>query len=290
LGLRKLNGTEIKAFFDLPIRHFMGKRVVVVLFAIIPVLVMFLFPIQARNDVTGAFIDDVGEGDLVGVKVGDWVKYRFSITGPAFSGDWEESIDCIRIEVQNVSGTLVTVRESTHYKKGDETINTRNADLRTHSIGPYSYIIATNHSKGDRILIEGYEFEDVFHKFFINGTVTKEYLGASREAYYSIASFTMPFFWDHINGTQEYYWDRETGFLLEHRYEAVFVGYENTTFSRWLMEIADTNLWETKIIPQPQSVWRQLGLFAFTGAVAGTVTVITFIKRRPKTNKNFSEV
>jgi len=252
-------------------------------------LVLFVFPTRASGDIIEASAGEVS--DVVGVKVGDWVKYSFSITGPAFSGAWEEDIDWIRIDVQNVFCTFVTVRERTHYKNGNETISTRIAFLRTHSVGPYSYIIATNHVIGDRILIEGYEGEDVFHKFFMNGTVSKQYLGTSREAYYSKKSFTLPFFWELLNITQEYYWDRETGFLLEHRYEAVFVGSENPRFSRWLMEITDTNLWETKINPQlqPQPVWRQLGLLAFTSGIAGIVTLVTFIKRRPKTNRKMSE-
>jgi len=247
---------------------------------------MSLVLISACKNAFGVFADATGN-NLVGVKVGDWVKYSISSTGPL---GMSEDLDWIRVEVQNVSDTIVTVNEKIHFRNGNETVGVISADLRECSVGVNShmagfntYIIAANHSVGDRIFIKGYENEDIF-KFFINSTGSEKYLGTNRESFYSAWSSTIPFFEHPLNETIEYYWDKETGFLLENRFVAI-VNYENSEPTIWLMKIVDTNLWETETKTDSQLALRQLGLLAFTGVTAGSVTIVAFVKRRPKTNR-----
>lgn len=247
------------------------RRAVVVLFAVFTVLVMFLPPMQASSNVHGAFAEGVSKGDLVGVKVGDWVKYSVSSTGPI--GMPEGYVDWIRIDVQNASSPFVVFRRTTHFKSGNENNDTIITDLRIDTAS--MYIIATNHNVGNRVLVER------FNEIFINDTVSKNYLGVNREAYKSIYSFDTSFFNDRLHGTQEWYWDKQTGFLLETNRSVFIIGYENTTLSRWSMEIASTNLWE--INSQPLS--SQLRLLTLMGVPIGITIVITFIKIRKKTKK-----
>jgi hypothetical protein len=137
------------------------------------------------------------------------------------------------------------------------------------------YIIAVNHTVGDGIYQEG------SREVFINGTVSKSYLGVNREAYYSTYSFIAPFFDDWINGTLAYYWDRQTGLLLETSRSAAIIGYESTTLSRWSKEIIDTNLWKTN----SQLSLSPLRSLTLLGIPLGITIAVTIVKRKEKTKR-----
>lgn len=107
------------------------------MFLILPILA-WISPVSAE---TGY--------DMVGAKVGDWVKYNVRKVGQP--GIWvppfESPVSEIRVEAQNVSGTAIrigeTVDEKTHlfWEEVQE----------TESHGYRQYIIAANLGAGDQI-------------------------------------------------------------------------------------------------------------------------------------------
>lgn len=162
---------------------------------------------------------DTAEADLVGVKVGDWVKYNVISMGPStIWGDLYDEAVWIKVEVQNVSATNVTVRETRHLQDGRDRVKTISWDLQ--GVGSwYHFIIATNLGPGDKVgdytvwVNETGQFKDV--DLTLNDTVSRSYGGVTREVNVLKFSELGTYFGWWRNNTLEYYWDCETGFLLE---------------------------------------------------------------------------
>jgi len=69
----------------------------------------------------------------VGVKAGDWVKYSVTRLGPdtvAWGGPTMKRAVWVNVEVQNVSGTIITARETIHLTDGSDSISTISWDLQ----------------------------------------------------------------------------------------------------------------------------------------------------------------
>lgn len=154
----------------------------------------------------------------VGVKVGDWIKYDVSGTVPQL-----EEYDWIRIEVQGLSGTVVNVLVSIHYKDGSDENNTLSWDIET-NIQPW--IIPAGLNKGDTIPL-------VFATWIINNTVTRTYVGASRNANFLFLSEY------DVDTEMVAYWDQATGFLVELSLR------KSTPTESWNggYKVMETNMW-----------------------------------------------
>lgn len=219
-----------------------------------------------------------------GVKAGDWVKYSVTRRGPdtvAWGGPTMKRAVWVKVEVQNISGTVITARETTHLTDGSDSITMNSWDLQ--GVGSwYHFIIATNLGPGDKVgdytvwVNETGEFKDV--DLTLNDTVSRSYGGVTREV--NVLKFSelgTDFGWWR-NNTLEYYWDRETGFLLEKIWQSRYVELGNTPISTLRLEIADTNMWEMET--GESFPWQPLAVGIPVGAII--VAAVTIKLRNKK--------
>lgn len=220
-----------------------------------------------------------------GVKAGDWVLYSVTRLGPdkvAWGGPTMKRAVWVKVEVQNVSETVITARETIHLTDGSDSITTSSWDLQGVGLWVHS-IIATNLGPGDKVgdftlwVNETGEFKDV--ELTLNNTVSRSYGGVTREVNVLKFSQLVGFFEWWNNNTLEYYWDRETGFLLEKIWQTRYVEVGNTSMSTLRLEIADTNMWEMET--EEFSSWQRLAVAIPVGAII--VAAVT-IKLRNKKN------
>ena len=135
-----------------------------------------------------------GANGSTGVNVGEWVKYEVVGTIPSlFDYDW------VRLEIQNVNGTEITILETIRYKNGAEEPNTLSWDIDT---GVEPWVIPANLNKGD-------PFPFIYNTAVVNDTLTQTYAGASR----AVNLLYLSRFEEYTELTA--YWDQATGFLLE---------------------------------------------------------------------------
>lgn len=232
---------------------------------------------------------DTTEESSVGVETGDWVKYSVKELGQhgLWPSPFQGIVTGIKVEVQNVSGTIVTYRETAYSESEGEKTSSFSMNIKeTVSRGCWYYIIATNLSEEDQVgegfrTLKGTNYEWVtLPPLVINTTSVRNYGGVSREANLLRWSYLQSFFGIIYNCSQEHYWDRKTGFLLERTWEQFALGYrkddtwwplqKNDTWSMLQLKIADTNLWEMEI-SQPN--WIPLNLSIFSGFLVGVLIV-----------------
>ncbi len=225
------------------------------------------------------------EAGLVGVKAGDWVKYKVIRIGPE-SAAWHVPMDkamWIKTEVLNVSGTNVTLLETIHLIDGSDSVRTHSWDLqKTPSSGFCRYVVASNLSPGDKVgdytvwLNETGTFKDVELK--LNATVSRTYGGVEREVNMLEWSHFGPYDVYIYSFYHEFCWDKSTGFLLEKTFQTYVLSYGNASMSTLKLEIADTNMWKM----EAQPFWNQAWPWAIVGLVGTTATGGAIIVKLPK--------
>jgi len=201
---------------------------------------------------------ETGIEEIVGVKAGDWVAYGDSLfewasnipgqeepppeTANALNISWSD------IAVLDVLGSNVTFRSTVIYVNGTEQTQKSWGSIVTGEGDLSIVIIPSNLNSGDKIPASLPLFTPEPLKLFINGTVTRNYAGADREANY--VNITYPLI---INMTQygsmnmSLYWDKKTGFLCEFdtHYAASFI--INSTHYYLNMSVLErmtaTNMW-----------------------------------------------
>jgi hypothetical protein len=218
---------------------------------------------------TMATWQDITNGDLVGVKVGDWVKYSVSRLGQPHA--WVpppiERAEWIRVDVLGISGTTITVNETIHLADGSERIKTFPSDIKMGLTE--TYIVPANLSAGD-------EFFLIFTEVAINSTVSGTYGGVVREVNLLNRSYFVSHFEYVYNYSEEYCWDKKSGFLLERTFRSYALGFENTSMSTLSLAIVDTNMW--KMDRKLQSRGSQSGLLVVAGLFIVAMVVITVTK------------
>lgn len=172
-----------------------------------------------------------------GVSVGDTFKYMYSMdlntnnTGlslPALLDalmDQARSIDSVQITITDVSGSSVTSQMVMQFKNGTTQSSTGVTDVATRQGNMTTFLIASNLTSGDQILL-GNNNEK------INETTTRTYSSGSREANheaiimeYNVTQEELTDF--NLTGplqqtnSQDYYWDKLTGALVEMSYKMV---------------------------------------------------------------------
>jgi len=158
----------------------------------------------------------------IGVKAGDWIKHKYTISG-APSGttlpEW------IKIEFLSVAGTTANIRVTMHMSDGTEQSDTMTVDAEAGGGefgGLSGFVIPANRTTGDSIGMTGYG------AVTIDGEKTRSYAGASRTVVYASLS---------QYGTElTYYWDKQTGVMVE----ASVTGYGMTATAK----ATETNMWE----------------------------------------------
>jgi len=185
--------------------------------------------------------------------------------------------DWIKVEVQEISNTVVTLRETTHFNNGTDKVATISHDVETRSVG--LYMIAANLSDGDRIFVSGMALGNPsFYR--LNYTASRSYDGASRLVNVLSLVVITRFFMHPFNLTEEAYWDKTTGFLVEHKQEGFIPQNKNSTLGVWLMRIAETSLWEMPV--EARSYWSQFLPLITIGMITAVVVSSVLIEWRRK--------
>ncbi len=263
------------------------------------IAVLLLVPLKLTGIHTHAHtVSAETEYDLVGVKVGDWAKYNVRKAGQP--GIWvppfERTVAEIKVEVRNVSGTTVTVSEIV-----DEETHLFSEEVQeTESHGYRYYIIAANLSVGDQIgelrALKDTNYNWVDSTLSINATVSLDYGGVNREVNLLRWSYLLPVYVYVFNFSQEHYWDKGTGFLLERTWEQYALGYwkgsgknatwsalqKNETWSMLQLEIADTNMWKMEII---QPFWSEWRLLAISGVAVTAIFAVAISLKLSRNRK-----
>lgn len=251
-----------------------GKIVfLVILFQVVLFSVILEGVMPQRQNVT--------DGGFVGVEVGDWVKYTVKRAGQPTT--WipppmEETI-WLRVEVLGTSGSTVMVRQTFHLTDGSES---------NHTISGSHYIIPANLDAGEQIpvdytiVLNETHFRQV-EELLVNSTLSKDYLGVSRDVNMLNWSYLTYYFQYTLNITEEFHWDKKTGFLLTRKFRSYVLGYGNTSVSILQLDVIDTNLFETVL--ESESIWGQWRVYLFSGAIiaisVGVLVTLKSFKRKP---------
>ena len=195
------------------------------------------------------------ETDAVGVKAGDWVRYGVARSGGNMAWIYNQA-DWFMVEVLNVSGTVVTYRETIHEDDGDKFDNNSsvNVQIETDRLG---YFIPADLHLGDKVgefTMPDMENPNPNSFVTVNLTITSDefrtYGGVTREVNVMKFAWDTPFFEYIAHFTWEKCWDKQTGFLLEMRATGYLLGFEELGFNEtnpesiYVRKIVDTNMWE----------------------------------------------
>ena len=223
-------------------------RKLTLLVLIVLLLVAFL-PVVVR-EVCGEVVSSA-----VGVRVGDWVKYKVTKSGPGTI--WYPGMEnalWVKTEVTDLSIATVTVQQTVHNEDGNEVIRESSWNLEYDR--PYGrleaytrFIIAANHSAGDKIGdIAVFLNNNTFATYVdvvLNDTELRNYDGATKEVNHVKFSSFIPEGVFVRNSTFEIWWEKRSGFLVGLYLQSYLFyppGYEDTV-SEFALEIEDTNMW-----------------------------------------------
>lgn len=154
---------------------------------------------------------------VVGVKQGDWIEYKVTVTGDVPE---EHDVTWSKIEIISAEGKKIDIEITSRYSDGREETATSTLNLETGQIGD-GFIIPANLDNGDPIP------EQYAGTITISGVEKRTYAGATRSVVYASTSLTM------------FYWDRSTGFLVE-----ATSSYPDFTI---ITKADKTNMWQTQI-------------------------------------------
>jgi hypothetical protein len=217
---------------------------------------------------------------IVGVKVGDWVKYSVTSMGAqTIWGDFYDKALWIKVEVQNVSATNLTLVETRHLQDGTDRTITTSWDLSGPDPWPINvnppHIMPANSGPGD--VVEQCDIWQITDGKWVNVELTlnysdlRDYGGVTREVTVLEFSHCLQYYEFIANFSHKIFWDKETGFMLETIDQRTFLGYEESPDTVRL-NIADTNMWDFKTGQFFPWQWFIVGVDGLIGIAAiGTV-------------------
>jgi len=183
-----------------------------------------------------------------GVKEGDWMEYKVTVTGTPPQKYQTE----LKIEILSVNGTTVTFNGTVNYSDGTQQIRTYTVDLE--SGVPDLIIVPANLNTGDSFYSGDIDVGPVT----ITGVEERTYAGARRTVVFANISAA----------AAKLYWDRTTGVLVEiNQWEVDYT--MRTKASR-------TNMWQA----QPSELFIEPTVFYILIIVAIVVTVAFLVLRR----------
>jgi len=214
----------------------------------------------------------------IGVSEGDWFRYSVEYS---FESDDEneepqrqyevvERIDEVEVIIHNISGSKISYYCITYYENGSQIavpgglyLDVETGERDATIIAPF--FIQSNLDSGDVI------FSDESY-VKINQTVDCTYPEGSRETnlvHFFDSGETPDGGHGYIEG--KFFWDKETGVLIEYDYNYEFTVGDNLTKERFNSKLIESNV---PAIPEFQE-WFLIFLF-----VTGTLSII-IIKKRP---------
>lgn len=194
----------------------------------------------------------------IGVKEGDWAKYQIEADIPEEIPGYEEFGEWIKLEVESISDTSVTLKATMHYKNGTE--------HEESGIEATGFIIEADLGEGDPVLAPMWGMP-----LYINGSKRQTYAGASREVNYvdidlEEMGMTMDF---------EAYWDKATGILCEMLMSMSGELLGETVEMSMSFKMTETNLWAPSVWMQ---WWFWLIIVVIIIAIVGAVVLL---RRKP---------
>jgi hypothetical protein len=235
------------------------------------------------------------DSSAVGVKVGDWVKYKVTKSGP--NTIWYPGMEnalWVKIEVVDLSGATVTVQQTVHNEDGTETTRKSSWNLEndrpggSHLLAYSRFIIAANHSAGDKIgeqpVFLNNNTSPTYVDVILNNTELRSYDGIMKEVNH------MKFTWllnEGVfvrNDTLEVCWEKHSGFMVE-LYQQTYLfyptGYEDKV-SKFALEIEDTNMWT---MGSTHPTWGEVGAAVI---IPGSL-IVGYISLRSRNHRKKSE-
>lgn len=196
----------------------------------------------------------------IGVKEGDWAKYQIEADISEEIPGYEEieELEGVKLEVESVSDTSVTLKAIMRYKNGTE--------HEESGIEATGFIIEADLGEGDPVLAPMWGIS-----LYINGSKRQTYAGASREVNYvdidlEEMGMTMDF---------EAYWDKATGVLCEMSMSMSGELLGETVEMSMSFKMTETNLWALSIWMQ---WWFWLIIVVIIAAIVGAVVLL---RRKP---------
>jgi hypothetical protein len=186
---------------------------------------------------------------VVGVSQGNVFEYDivshwsslFTDTVPAELVELNQT-EWIRVTVTGVSGSQIQTQSVAHYRNGTEISSDDSCDIETGEISGGLPFIAANLGKGSLVNPSAPE------KWYINETVTKTYKDGSRETNHLNLEYTgNSSDIGEFSTIYNYYFDKNTGALVEYSSEFSYSGVTSITQSK----IISSNVW---VIPEFPSV------------------------------------
>jgi hypothetical protein len=231
------------------------------------------------------------ETRTVGVKAGDWIKYKVTklgVSNLAWIG-YSHTV-WIELDVLNVSGMTVTYRETLHEDDGDKSVFIESKDVcDTESDG---YFIGADLEPGDKVgekrtmtMEEPNQYVSI--NLTITNTENRSYSGVTRVVNVLKFSWFEQFIETYAHFTLEKCWDKQVGVMLEKKITGYLLGYPERGYNETnpeptcIIEIADTNMWEMET--ETSFPWQ---LLAVTIPVLGVVAAAVIVKVRNNRKKN----
>jgi hypothetical protein len=201
--------------------------------------------------ITSACFEIVSSDDMVvGVKKGDWIEYKVTLTG---NPPQDHNITWARIDVTDVQDEVVSLDIQTRFSNGTLLPEKITLNIARGVLGD-EFIIPADLKPGDK-------FYDVYHgNITITSTEQTTIAGAERTVVSSATSGTT------------YYWDRQTGILVSATSSFPEYGLATKT--------SGTNIWQPQILGiDPRTFYT---LIAATIAIFAVVTLVSVYVRKHK--------
>lgn len=192
----------------------------------------------------------------VGVKNGDRVKYTVSYVETPPSG--VQVLDWFKVEFLNVTGTVVDGQLVFHMQNGTESNASVSYDVEPTSSSWYYFlplVIAANSTVGYSFIMGQYG------NVTITEETTRTYVGMSRTVLSANVS-------QYI--TQTFYWDKETGVMME----------MSSTSGGYTVTAAEANLWSDGGLDW----WIFALIAAIISIIAVPAVVVLLRNRKPVTS------
>jgi hypothetical protein len=203
-----------------------------------------------------------------GVQVGNWFKYGATVTWSSTDPNAKmpdylketNATEWMLGTITNVVGTNVTGQTLTHYKNGTEETEGAYIDVETgEGENATLWLIAADLQVNDAIYTTG-----SYSSWRINETITRTYPGGDRETNH--VNFTMEYNYPPIliiSVSQNYYWDKATGAMVE--VSAEFFNQTASYLTTWseLIEITESNVWLVPEFPTLASILLVFIAFPF---------------------------
>jgi hypothetical protein len=219
----------------------------------------------------------------VGVAEGDWFTYEVNASWnstdpnapfpPSAYGDWEimNGTEWAKVTIMGVSGTNVSLQYVSHYKNGTDEIGSGYIDIDTGDEANATFtLISANLDVNDNLYTSGN-----YSMWAINETIARTYPDGVRNTNH--VNMTYGNSWT-VNETEchyyyciNFYWDKETGMLVEDSFEVSNQTEDYLTTWSVVSTIIDSSAWIIPEFPAGSSI--------LVISVILTVTIIG-IKRR----------